>query len=302
MQIFDTLRKTEYKRVVALGFFDGVHKGHREVLMRAIESSSDECKSAVFTFKSSPHNIMNSEKKQMLTTNEQKFGLFEECGIDEVYCVDFESVMSLTAEEFVSNILKDMLNAKTVVTGYNYHFGKGGTASTDDLKKLCNYYGIEVITCEPVMYKGEAVSSTRIRQCIANGETEDANAMLSYNFCVDTVVASGNHIGTKIESPTINQKLTDGVIAPRFGVYATKVSVDGNVYVGATNIGTHPTVGECVPVCETHLLDTEIDLYGKKVYTELVKFIREEQKFDSIDELKNQIAKDIDEIRSYFKK
>lgn len=302
MQIFHTLRKTEYETVVALGFFDGVHIGHKAVLDACISSKADGQKSAVFTFERSPHNMLFSEKKPMLVTNEQKFSLFEMCGIDEVYCIDFESVVSLSAEEFVNDILVSKLNAKVVVTGYNYHFGKGGSATASDLKRICSGYGIRVIVVEPVMYKGEAISSTRIRQCIANGDMVDANAMLSYNFSVTGVVNSGNHIGTKLDSPTINQKLSDGVVVPKFGVYASKVMVDSIEYIGATNIGVHPTVGECDPVCETHLLETQLDLYGKNVTTELVKFIRPEQKFESIDALKSQIAMDIAQIKDCMKK
>lgn len=301
MQIFDTLVKTEYETVVALGFFDGVHIGHKAVLDACVERTEPAQKSVVFTFKSSPHNLMSENKKPMLTTNEQKFGLFEKYGVDDVYCVDFMSVMELSKEEFVSKILVDTLNAKAVVTGYNYHFGKGGKGTADDLARLCSDYGVEVIVCDPVVYNGDTVSSTRIRGCIADGEIESANEMLNYSFSVETVVGSGNHIGTKISTPTINQKLTDGVIVPKFGVYASKVTVDDNVYIGATNIGVHPTVGECAPVCETHLLDSTLDLYDKKVKTELLKFIRPEQKFESVDELKFQIAYDIKTIKDYFK-
>lgn len=303
MKVYDAIKKTEYDTVVALGFFDGVHLGHQKVIDTCVCTCDKNTRSVVFTFKESPHNTLCDTKKPLLTTNEQKFDLIEKSGVDEVFCVDFESVMNLSAQQFVKDILCDMLHAKCVVTGFNYRFSKGGAADADELARLCELYGIKAIKCERVLYKNDTISSTRIRQCIANGEIEDANAMLGYNFSVDTKVQNGNHIGTKINSPTINQHLHNQVIVPKFGVYATKVEVDGHCYIGATNIGVHPTVGECSPVCETHLLDFEdSNLYGEKPRTELVKFIRCEQKFDSIEGLISQIKKDVKQIKEYFKK
>ena len=157
--------------------------------------------------------------------------------------------------------------------------------------------------CVPVTYKGEAVSSTRIRECIQNGEIEDANAMLGYEFAVSGEIKSGNHIGTKISSPTINQPLNPEVITPKFGVYATKVTIDCKTYIGATNIGVHPTVGECSPVCETHLLDfSGGNLYSLDATTRLIHFIRPEQNFSSLSDLKDQIEKDKLQILSYLQK
>ena len=302
MRIFDSIRKTEYSTVVALGFFDGVHIGHKQVINTCINNCDENSKSVVFTFKESPHNTLSKTKKPLLTNNEQKFEHIEKLGVDEIFCVDFESVMDLSADEFVRDILSDKLNAKCVVTGFNYRFSKGGKADADELAKLCAKYNIRTIKCEPVVFKGESVSSTRIRQCIANGDIQAANAMLGYDFVIDTHVRSGNHIGTKINSPTINQRLHTDVVVPKLGVYATMVTVKGKTYIGATNIGTHPTVGQCEPVCETHLLSYDgADIYGESVQTKLVCFVRAEQKFDGIDELVAQIEKDTKTIEDFFK-
>jgi len=302
MRIFDSIRKTEYSTVVALGFFDGVHIGHQQVINTCVNNCDENSKSVVFTFKESPHNTLCDTKKPLLTNNEQKFEHIEKLGVDEVFCVDFESVMDLSAQEFVKDILCDKLNAQCVVTGFNYRFSKGGKADADELAKLCAKYNIRTIKCEPVVFKGESVSSTRIRQCIANGDIEDANAMLGYDFTIDTHIRRGNHIGTKINSPTINQRLHTDVVVPKLGVYATVVTVKDKTYIGATNIGTHPTVGQCEPVCETHLLSYDgADIYGESVQTKLVCFVREEKKFDSIDELVAQIEKDTKTIEDYFK-
>lgn len=303
MKVFDTLKKTEYDTVVALGFFDGVHRGHQQVIKTCVDVACDNARAVVFTFKENPQKSISKTKKPLLTDNKQKFEKLEKIGVDEVFCVDFESVMNLSQDEFVKGVLCDTLNAKCVVTGFNYHFSKGGKADADDLARICAQYGIRAIKCEPVMYSDIPVSSTRIRECIASGRMAMANDMLGYNFCIDGKVQSGNHIGTKIDSPTINQALASEVVVPAFGVYATKVTINGVEYIGATNIGTHPTVGEVDAVCETHLIDFENGmLYGENVRTELLEFIRAEQKFDSIDDLMCHIKADIDNIKKYFNK
>ena len=303
MQIFDTLKKTEYKTSVALGFFDGVHLGHQDVIKTAINHSDELVKSAVLTFSESPSATLGKAKKPMLNTNEEKFTLFERLGVDLVYCIDFEEIRHLSAEDFIKIVLCDTLNAKFASVGFNYHFGQGGTATAEDLIAMCKKHSIESAMCVPVNYKGEAVSSTRIRECIMNGKIEDANAMLGYDFAISGAITSGNQIGTKISSPTINQPLNPALIKPKFGVYASKVTVAGRTYIGATNIGVHPTVGECTPVCETHLLDfSGGDLYSLDATTRLVHFIRPEQKFSSLLELQSQIEKDKTKILNLLQK
>lgn len=303
MQIFNTLKQTEYYTSVALGFFDGVHLGHQDVIKTAVNASSDVCKATVLTFNNSPSYILSGNKKPLLTTDEEKFKLFEKLGVEYVYCIDFNEVCSMTAEDFVREVLYDTLNAKFVIAGFNYHFGKGGNADADDLISMCHSLKMDACKRTPVKYEDDPISSTRIRECISNGKIENANAMLSYNFSITSRVTSGNHIGTTLSTPTINQPLKSEIVTPKFGVYASKVTVDDKVYLGATNIGTHPTVGNTEPLCETHLLNFDPgDLYGKNVKTELLHFIRPEKKFDSLDELKNQIQRDKDYILTILTK
>lgn len=303
MQVFNSITKTEYRTSIALGFFDGVHRGHAQVIKKAVESATDGVKSAVLTFKSSPFTALTGEKKELLTTNDEKFRLFEKLKVDYVFCIDFCDIKDLTAQEFVEDILCDKLQALYISSGYNYHFGKGGSAGANELKTLCNTLGVTTFTSEPVLYENEAISSTRIRECIKNGDMKSANAMLLYNYSIKGTVVKGNHIGTKIETPTINLPLSDGCIKPRFGVYASRVLVDDKMFFGATNIGTHPTVGGDEVLCETHLLDFKNDdLYSKNVEVQPLLFIRDEKKFHSIDELKSQIEKDKTAILNFFKK
>ncbi len=303
MQIFDTIKKTEYCTSVALGFFDGVHKGHCDIIKNAVSVSSDTCKATVFTFKTSPSSLLSGAKKPLLTTNEEKFELFEKLGVECVFCIDFDEIRFMSAQDFVKKVLCDTINAKHVTAGFNYHFGKGGTATADDLITMCENLFISAYKRESVKYNDESISSTRIRECIMNGNVEDANSMLGYDFSITSDITSGNHIGTTISTPTINQPLKSAIVKPKFGVYASKVIIGDKTYLGATNIGTHPTVGDCSPVCETHLLDfASGDLYGEKATTKLLRFIRPEKKFENIDELKLQIEKDKADILTFLKK
>lgn len=301
MQVFDKLRKTEYESTVALGFFDGVHKGHQEVVRKCVELSGDT-RATVLTFKDSPSSVLSENKKPLITLCEQKLEKLSDLSVQEVFCVDFNEIKDLSAYQFVSEILHGMLNAKCVVTGFNYHFGKGGKAGVDELARLCGEFGIKCVQCEGVEYDGSVISSTRIRECISDGDIESANAMLGYSFEINGEIVSGNHIGVKIDSPTINQELNVGIVVPKFGVYATRVEIDSEEYIGATNIGIHPTVGKGPQLCETHLLNfKDGDLYGKSAKIRLCKFIRKEHKFATLDELKHQIEKDKEQINAYFK-
>ena len=303
MQVFNSIVKTEYRLSIALGFFDGVHLGHAGVIKKAVENATDGVKSAVLTFKSSPFTALTGEKKELLTTNDEKFRLFEKLGVDYVFCIDFCDIKDLTAQEFIEDILCDKLQALYISSGYNYHFGKGGSAGVDELRALSDNLGVTVHTSEPVLYKNEAISSTRIRECIKNVDMESANEMLLYNYSIKGVVVEGNHIGTKIETPTINLPFCDNCIIPRFGVYASRVVIGDRTFYGATNIGTHPTVGGDEVLCETHLLSfDEDDLYSKNVEVQPLHFIRDEKKFSSINELKAQIQKDKENILNFFKK
>lgn len=302
MQIFESLKKTEYRTSVALGFFDGVHNGHKEVINTAVSKKKDDVKSAVLTFKDSPQFALTGIKKPLLLTNEDKLKLFEECGVDIVYCIDFNDIKNMSANEFVDTLC-ETLNAASVTTGFNYHFGKGGKSDATELKDLCDIKGIECYTCPAVTHKGENISSTKIREYIINGNIEKANEMLGYNFSLKGTVMKGNHIGTKLETPTINLPISDSLIIPHFGVYASIVKLDDSSYFGATNIGTHPTVGGHKVLCETHLLNYDgADLYDKNVIVELVHFVREEKKFNSLDELKKQIDSDKNYIQTYLEK
>ena len=281
---------------VALGFFDGVHLGHRAVV-GACAASGLPC--TVLTFSEAPAKSLGRECPPLLTDNSRKAALLEGLGAREIIFADFAQLRELSPEDFVRGILHERLNARRVYCGFNYRFGAGGSGDTAVLQALCERYGIEVTVCEPVFLDGEPVSSTRIREHIAAGDVERAAVMLGGSYAVAGEIGGGNRIGTTMGFPTVNISLRGDLAIPRFGVYASLLTINGKQYRGATNIGVHPTVSEMkLPLCETFLLDFEGgDLYGKSAVCELKHFIRGERKFASVEELSAQIEIDCEQIK-----
>ena len=292
-------QKTGYPSSVALGFFDGVHPGHRAVIDACL-CDHDDIKSVVLTFSRPPAAVLGYPAPPLLTDNRQKARLMEKAGVDAVIFADFGEMKDDTPARFVSEVLCDALRAKKVCCGYNYRFGKGGSGDTQLLKQLCAEKGIAVDVCDPVYIDGVAVSSSEIRRLIADGEIAAANRMLGYPYAIRGAIDSGNHIGTAMGFPTLNLMPDGEVVLPRYGVYASRVTIGTATYLGATNIGVHPTVSESAdPVCETFLLDYHGgDLYGAAATCELIDFIRPEQRFSSLEELTAQIQADCARIKN----
>ena len=285
--------KIKNKTAVALGFFDGIHLGHRAVIGEMIKASN-ECGlvSSVYTFYKNPASLFG-KSVEVLTPNEERLHILNEMGVQQVVYDDFEKIMNLEPLEFVEEVLVKRFNASQVFCGFNYHFGKGGTADSQVLKDLCGRYGIDVTVVDPVIFEGEPVSSTRIRKLIKQGDIIKANELLGHRFGFSSVIEEGNHIGRLMDTPTINQKLPENLAIPKFGVYTSIVTVEGEQYAGVTNIGVKPTVGEYNPLSETWLpLYKGKDLYGKKTDIRLVCFQRPEKKFGSIEELQSAIKND----------
>ena len=304
MEIFKSIsdfEKTEYVSCVALGFFDGVHLGHRSVIENCVSHANGR-KSVVLTFSKSPSQVLGKSAPRLLTTNEKKANLFSSLGVDAVIFADFEEIQEMSAGDFVGEILQKSLRAKEVFCGFNYHFGKNGAAGGEELASLCGACGIAAHLCEPVFFENEPVSSTRIRDLIEAGDVEKANVLLGAPFSTAGKIRGGNHIGSTLGFPTVNISLSENSVVPLLGVYASRVKVNEKTYIGATNIGVHPTVKKkSNPVCETFLLDfSGRDLYGEFAVCELLFFIRPEKKFESLDALKAQIATDAERIKSMY--
>ncbi len=292
-----TLTSAPEKTAVALGFFDGLHLGHIEVIKRAMEMSiKNGLKSVVFTFNNKTL-LPKFDHQKNIISYEYKLELLEKVGVDYLFAPDFAAEKDLSPEEFVEKILVKKLNAAYVACGYDFRFAKGGKATADDLTALCAKRGIETIVVPAVSLNGEIISSTSIRSHITNGEIEKANELLGYELTYTLEVVHGNNIGHGLGFPTINQYFPEGSVVPKNGVYKSWTQIDGRNYPSVTNIGVKPTIkekqGETRPVgMETHIIDYNADLYGKHIRVGLRGFLRDERRFSSLDELKAQLETD----------
>ncbi len=286
---------------VALGYFDGIHVGHQAVLNKALERAEKMgLTPVVMLFDIHPRKLLTGRVPPMLLTEERKRVLLKKMGF-EVFDFDFRRAMNYSPEEFEEKILLGQLNAKVVVCGYDYHYGKGGKGSPETLKDELTPKNIEVYSLSPVHLGEETVSSTKIRHLINDGEIEKANAMLGDYFTYDFTVEKGDGIGHKLGFPTINQFFPEDFIIPKYGVYASRVKIDGKYYSSVTNIGIRPTVSGDSMRSETSIFDFDGDLYGRNVEVSLVKFLREEKKFPSLTELKEAVSKDILKAKEIYK-
>jgi riboflavin kinase/FMN adenylyltransferase len=287
------IKSTSSKTAVALGFFDGIHLGHKAVINAMLKCARENSlTSALYTFEKSPSALFGKDTP-FLATNDERLEILQDMGVKVVFQDDFLNIKDLTPEEFVSEVLVKRFCAHSVFCGFNYHFGKGGTADSEKLKEICGKYKINVQVIPPVIVEGEPVSSTRIRNLLKEGRVQEANSLLSHPFGYTSVIKEGNHIGRLMETPTINQDLPENIILPKFGVYTSRVTIGGNVYVGVTNIGVKPTIGEYTPLSETWLPEYKgKSLYGEKIDVRLLCFHRPEMKFDSFEELQTAIKND----------
>ncbi len=304
MIITDSLKKINpnEKKLLILGDFDGVHTGHVSLINESTRISREENLSCfVYTFKVNTKMITRGNVS-FLTTDEEKNEIFARNGIDCVYYENFESVKNMGPEEFCKYLLQNF-GAKVYVCGENFSFGKDASACSHDLKRIMENYGAVTHIMPMVEKDGRAVSSTYIRKLISNGEIEKANELLGYAYFISAPVVHGRELGRKLGFPTINQLEYGNKTKLKHGVYACLCLVDGKKYEGVANVGVKPTVEQTdeTPVTiETHIIGCNENLYGKNVKIEFLKFLREEKKFSSIDELKENIMKNISQTKEYF--
>lgn len=259
-------------------------------------------KTIVYTFSEYPKN-----QQTKITTCSEKAYLLNENGIDYLYLEQFVKVRNYTPEEFVEKVLVDILNANEVYCGFNFTFGKGKSGSAETLKKLLRKKNIKLNVQEPILDEnGEIISSTRVRSYIKEGNFEKVRRLLGHNFIILGEVVYGKQLGRVIGFPTANLRF-ENKIYPKFGVYGVKIRIqdDEKVYNGVMNIGRNPTVDVGVLSVETNIFDFNKDIYGKVIFIEILENIRHEKKFGSVDELKEQIGKDVDYWKnkiSYWRK
>jgi len=282
--------------IVTIGTFDGVHLGHKKILQQIIENATAQnCESLVLTFFPHPRMVLHegTDMKQ-LNTLDEKISLLEDLGIDNLVIHPFNKEFSrLTAEEFVKTVLVDTFKLKKIVIGYDHRFGRNRTANINDLVEFGQQFGFEVEQISAEEINEVSISSTKIRKALEEGNITLANDYLGYHYCMTGKVSKGKQLGRTIGYPTANIKIEeDYKLIPQNGVYIVKSSIEEKTVYGMMNIGTQPTVDGTSQTIEVHFFDFNKDLYNTKITVSLLKRIRSEQKFDSIDALKNQLALD----------
>jgi len=293
------------EKVIALGFFDGVHLGHAALLRRTVEEAAARgVTPAVFTFDRVPKEVITGIPCPLINSPEDRKGLLRRLfGIEEVIMVPFDDEMRTTAwDDFVTRILVERYHAVHLVAGHDHHFGHKNQGSPELLMEKCAQLGLGCDIIPKVEVSGITVSSTYIRRLVELGQVERANRYLGHPHTLTQVVRHGRRIGHTIGIPTVNLTAPPHVLVPSHGVYATKVYLpDGSSYAGVTNVGTRPTVANGTDVTvETWLLDFDGDLYGQTLRVEFHHHLRDEVRFDSLDALKNQIQQDAAAVRQFF--
>ena len=292
-------------KVIALGFFDGVHLGHGALLRRTVEEARRRgVSSAVFTWAQPPKEVVTGVPVPLINSPEDRAWLAKSLyGIDDVIMVPFNKEMMTTSwEDFITEILIKRYHAVHLVAGHDHRFGHKNQGTPELLKSKCAELGLGCDIIPEVTVGGITVSSTYIRTLVEAGDVERAALFLGHRHCLTQTVVHGHRLGRTLGIPTVNLTFPPHVLAPRRGVYITRVYLpDGTSLAGGTNVGTRPTVSEGTAVSvETFLLDFDGDLYGKRIRVEFCRRLRDEQKFDSLEALKAQIRENIRQTRDYF--
>ena len=280
--------------VLALGFFDGVHIAHRDLLLRAREiAKENNLLFGVFTFKSDGEIKPGAQR---LYDDSEKAEMLEALGADFVIFADFSKISDASAEDFVGSMLVGDIGCQICVAGFNFRFGKGASGSAADLCKYMNKYGAKAVICEEIKARGEVtLSASLIRELLKAGDVREATKMLGAPYYIKGRVSPGRQVGRSLGFPTVNIPIAEGKLIPRPGVYRTATPIDGKIYIGVTNIGICPTFDARSVHLEGYLLDFEGDLYDRELRVFLLDFLRDERKFSSPEELQKQI--DIDKNR-----
>lgn len=279
---------------IALGIFDGVHLGHQYVINKALSYKNEGLKSAVFTFSVEDMEFKHGKKLKYIIDNQSKLDILQSMGIDCIICPNFNDIHNMSGEDFAKNIIHMQMNAKVVICGKKFRFGKDASCDTNDLRNFGYKYGFNVEIVEPVLFDNNLVSSSIIRELIQNGDIQRVNKMLGYEYFINKPVIHGNELGRTINIPTINQEFNERQVIPNFGVYSSITTINKKVYKSMTNIGVKPTISNNnVPISETHIIGFNGNLYDKTVKVALKEYIRPEKKFSSIEELKKAIQYDI---------
>lgn len=286
---------TESPSAVSLGKFDGLHRGHRELMKHVLAKKKEGLTSVIFTFEKNPTRMFQGLSGQNIMTNEERRNLLADAGIEELLeCPFIPEISHMEPEKFVKEVLVGQLHAAFVAVGEDFHFGFQRKGDCKMLKSLGEQYGFSVEVVEKVKSHGRDISSTYVREALHEGNIPLANELLGYRYFVSGEVLHGRQIGRTLGLPTTNLLPSTQKLLPPNGVYLTKTFLEEGDYYGITNIGYKPTVGgETQKGVETFLFDFQGDLYGQKIRVEFIEFERPEQKFKSLEELKARILSDV---------
>ena len=291
----------QVKRVFALGFFDGVHLGHQALLAECVSLAKKlGAQTAAITFDRHPRSLFDQTPPPLISTAASRDLLLRRYGIDfvRVFPVTRE-IMGMPWRKFLAEMMA--CGAVGFVCGDDFHFGRSNEGSVQALKEFCGQRGMPCVIVPEQAVDGKRISSTYIRRQIETGDMETAMRFLGHPHIISGIVIPGKQLGRTLGIPTANILLEPGLVVPKFGVYACRVTIDGKTYSAVTNVGTRPTVSGVGVTVEPWILDFDGNLYGQEITLEFHRFLRPETKFDGLEALKTQINRDADTTRSYFK-
>ena len=290
------------KRIFALGFFDGVHLGHQTLITRCVRLAEEmDARPAAITFDRHPSSLFTDTPPALINTWEDRQSLLRQYGIGSIHTIPVTAeIMATTWRVFLEELLER--GAAGFVCGEDFRFGHKGEGTAELLKGFCEERGLPCLIVGTRTEDGIRVSSTHIRTLLESGEVEAANRFLGHPHIFSGTVVPGRQLGRSIGIPTANLHLPEGVLMPKFGVYACRACFDGREYLAVTNVGNRPTVGGSHVTVEPWLLDFDGDLYGKTITLEFHKFLRPEKKFDSLEALKAAIEENAGQTREFFAK
>lgn len=308
MRVFDSIQdfRRDKKTIITIGTFDGVHIGHKKIIARVIRAASDsDCESVILTFFPHPRMVLNgSDGIKLLNTLEEKKQLLRETGLQNLIIHPFDEAFSqLTAKEFVASVLVAQLNIQKIIIGHDHRFGRNRDAGIEDLILFGQQFGFDVEQIPAQEIDDVSVSSTKIRNALTEGNMSLANTYLGYPYRLTGQVVKGRQLGRTIGFPTANISIPEPYkLIPKKGVYIVESDIDGRVVSGMMSIGTNPTVGGQTLSVEVYYLDFDGDLYDKTLSVSILEFIRDEEKFASLEELKSAILADKAITLAYFGK
>lgn len=284
------------KTIFALGFFDGVHLGH-QALLKACRALAEQnhCRAGVVTFTAHPDAVVLGNAPALLNTSKDRKRLLHALGVELVWELPFDKeIMSTHWSDFLTQLVRS--GAEGFVCGEDFRFGAGGIGTAKKLAAFCESRNLPCAVVPEQVLDGGRISSTRIRDLLGKGDVPSANRLLGHPHILTGIVTKGKQLGRQLGFPTANLCLAEGLIVPKFGVYACKVTAESKEYPAVVNIGIRPTVDGQSVNAECHLLDFSGDLYGKEITVAFYNFVRPEQKFDSLEDLKTQIAEDAAQV------